>query len=89
VKKGVIWSNTEGYCNPKVDQILNEAARAVDFEKRKALYADFQGIVTDDLPFLWTNEEVLTTIWLKDRVKNLPLSIWGGMAPYDKMYLSE
>jgi len=89
VKKGVIWSNTEGYCNTKVDQILNEAGRSVDLEKRKALYAEFQKIVTDELPFLWTNEEVLTTVWLKDKVRNLPLSIWGGMAPYDKMYLTE
>ncbi|RMD94195.1 MAG: ABC transporter substrate-binding protein, partial [Alphaproteobacteria bacterium] len=38
IKPGVIWSNTQSYCNPRVDEILNAAAVETDFEKRKALY---------------------------------------------------
>ncbi|MGH7071686.1 MAG: ABC transporter substrate-binding protein, partial [Acetobacteraceae bacterium] len=41
-KKGVLWSNTEGYCNHHVDGILNAAAVETDSAKRKTLYGEFQ-----------------------------------------------
>ncbi|MEZ5675565.1 MAG: hypothetical protein R3D81_10160 [Thalassovita sp.] len=41
IKKGVIWSNTQSYCNEQVDKLLNAAAVELDAEKRKALYAEF------------------------------------------------
>ena len=87
-KKGTIWSNTEGYCNKRVDEILGKAAVETDFAKRKALYAEFQKIVTDELPFAWTNEEPYVTIYNK-KVKNRPLSVWGAMQPMDEVYLSD
>ena len=40
--KNQIWSNTQGYCNEKVDALLQEAGRTLDFDKRKALYEEFQ-----------------------------------------------
>lgn len=87
-KKGVIWSNTEGYCNKRVDEVLNQAAVATDFATRKALYAEFQRIVTEELPFTWTNEEPYVTIYNK-KVKNLPMSVWGAMQPMDEVYLAQ
>lgn len=83
-KKGVIWSNTEGYSNPKVDALLNAAGQEADFAGRKALYAQFQKIVTGDLPFAWTNEEPLFTIYDK-KLAGIPLSVWGALAPFDQM----
>lgn len=87
-KKGVIWSNTEGYCNEKVDDILSRAAEAIDMDERKKLYAEFQRIVTDELPFAWTNEEPYVTIY-RDKVKNPPESVWGALSPMDEVYLVE
>ncbi len=87
-KKGVIWSNTEGYCNQKVDEILGKAAVAMDAGERKALYGEFQRIVTDELPFAWTNEEPYVTVY-RDVVKNPPETVWGALSPMDEVYLAE
>ena len=43
------WNLTE-YSNPKVDELLNEARRTVDVEKRKRLYADVQRILWEEGP---------------------------------------
>ncbi len=83
-KKGVIYSNTEGYCNEHADQLLNSAAIEPDLAKRKALYAEFQKIVTDELPVAWTNEEPLYTIY-DAKLEGIPLSVWGALAPFDEM----
>lgn len=84
MKKGVIYSNTEGYANKEVDSILTQAAIEGDFAKRKGLYEKFQSIVTDDLPLVWTNEEPLFTIY-NPNLENLPLTVWGALAPYDEV----
>jgi peptide/nickel transport system substrate-binding protein len=83
--KQVIYTNTSGYCNPKVDEILKKAGVEMDFNKRKALYVEFQKIVTQDLPLVWTHELPYFTIYHKD-LRNVPMSIWGSMAPFDKTY---
>lgn len=84
-KKGVIWSNTEGYCNPRVDELLGLAAVEPDLAKRKAYYAEFQKILSEELPFAWTNEEPLQTVYSVN-VGNLPSSVWGALQPMDKVY---
>ncbi len=83
-KKGVIYSNTEGYENPRVDEILLEAAREPSFDKRKRLYAEFQSIVTRELPLIWTNEEPLLTVY-DARLKGVPMTVWGPLGPFDEM----
>ncbi|MGA1233582.1 MAG: ABC transporter substrate-binding protein, partial [Lutimaribacter sp.] len=50
IRKGVIWSNTQQYCNPKVDELLNAAAVELDQAKRAALYGEFQQIIGQDVP---------------------------------------
>ncbi|MYN14244.1 ABC transporter substrate-binding protein [Pusillimonas sp. TS35] len=83
-KKGVIYSNTEGYSNPRVDEILAAAGREQDFNKRKELYGEFQKIVTNELPLIWTNEEPLFTIYDANLV-NVPSTVWGPLGPWDEM----
>ncbi len=85
IRKGVIWSNTQSYSNPKVDDLLERAGREMDPAKRKALYAEFQRIVVDDLPIYFINILPNYTIYHKD-LRNPPLTIWGAMAPLDKVY---
>ena len=85
IKKGVMWSNTQGYCDPKVDEILEKASVEKDFAKRKALYAEFQKIVTQELPVAWTFEVPSYTAYHKD-LGNPPLTVWGAMAPFDEVY---
>ena len=82
IRPGVIWSNTQSYCNEKVDELLNAAAVEGDVEKRKALYSEFQQIVATDLPIYWINSLPYHTAYNK-RLQNPPKGIWGTMHPMD------
>ncbi len=86
IKKGIMWSNTQGYSNPKVDEILAKASVEKDFAKRKALYTEFQKILSHDLPVAPTFEVPLYTLYHKN-LRNPPLTVWGAMAPFDEVYL--
>ena len=48
------WSgqNYPGYANPEMDAALDAAERELDFDKRRALFADIQRLAADDLPAL-------------------------------------
>ncbi len=85
IRKGVIWTNTQQYSNPKVDELLNKAAVELDFAKRKALYDEFQMIVGDDLPIYWINALPYHAAFDK-RIGNYPESIWGTMQSMDDVY---
>ena len=85
IKPGVIWSNTQSYVNPKVDELLAQATTERDVEKRKRLYAEFQRIVVADAPVTFTHVWAQGYAARKDLV-NVPTSIWAPMAPYDTMY---
>ncbi len=43
--KPIVWTNTQSYNNPKVDELLNTAGGLLDPVKRKAYYATFEKIV--------------------------------------------
>jgi len=88
IVQGVIWSNTQNYANERVDELLEEAGKATDDETRKELYGEFQEIVTDELPLYWINSLPYHTGY-RDRVQNVPSTIWGTMAPMDEVYLNE
>ena len=88
IQKGVIWSNTQSYSNPDVDRILDSAGKENDFAKRKALYLEFQKIVTDELPVYWLYGLPYHTVY-NEIVENPPLTIWGAMAPMDEVYLKQ
>ncbi len=87
IKKGVIWSNTQSYANPKVDELLNTAAKEIDPEVRAGLYSEFQKIVGDEVPVYWINALPFHTAYKKSIV-NPPLSIWGTMQSMDDLSLS-
>ena len=84
--KPIIWTNTQSYNNPKVDELLNTAGGIIDPTKRKAYYATFEKIVTDELPIVFINNVPYHTAASK-KVANVPTSIWGPASPYDEVYL--
>ena len=84
IKPGVIWSNTQSYVNPKVDELLAQATVEKDLEKRKRLYAEFQRIVVEDAPVAFTHVWSLGSAARKDLV-GVPESIWAPLAPWDTM----
>jgi len=86
IKEGVIWSNTQSYANARVDELLNAAAVEGDPVKRKALYDEFQMIVGEEVPIYWVNSLPYHTAY-RDRVGNVPTSIWGTMQSMDDVYI--
>lgn len=83
--KPIIWTNTQSYSNPKVDELLNTAGSVSDPTKRKAYYATFEKIVTDELPIYFINQVPYHTAASK-KLANVPTTIWGPLSPYDEIY---
>jgi len=48
-------ANTTGYNNPKVDELLDQAAAIYDTERRRALYYAAERTITDDVPYVFLN----------------------------------
>lgn len=88
IVKGVIWSNTQQYCNPEVDTILAKAGTELDLDKRAKLYQKAQEIIVDDVPIAFINVDALRSVY-STRVGNPPLGIWGALAPMDRVYLNQ
>ncbi|MFK8080791.1 MAG: ABC transporter substrate-binding protein [Granulosicoccus sp.] len=88
IKPGVIWSNTQSYQNERVDELLEMAGVESDDTKRAQLYAEFQQIVTDELPLYTTNTLPYHTIY-NDKVGNPPLGVWATSSPLDLVYLKQ
>lgn len=82
----IIWTNTQSYSNKRVDELLEQAAVEMDVEKRKALYAEFEQIVTHDVPQIFLAQMPFHTL-VSDKMGNPPTSIWGPLSPLDDVYL--
>ncbi len=88
IAKGV-WSNTQGYSNARVDELLAMAAQENDETKRKALYAEFQEIVNKEVPIYYLNAVPMHTFY-NDKVQNPPTNgIWATSSPLDKVWLKD
>jgi peptide/nickel transport system substrate-binding protein len=76
IKPGVIWSNTQSYSNPKVDELLAAAAKEMNLAKRKVQYKEMQKLVVDDCPVAFIYEGVIYEAYGAN-VVNPPRGIWG------------
>jgi peptide/nickel transport system substrate-binding protein len=85
IRKGVIWSNTQQYSNPKVDELLEKAAVEVDKTKRAAMYQEFERIVVNDVPIFFINTLPYHTAY-QGGLANPPTTIWGPISPLDEVY---
>jgi peptide/nickel transport system substrate-binding protein len=77
IRNGVIWSNTQSYSNPKVDQLLAQAGQEMDVKKRTAQYKEFQKIVVDEAPVAFIYEVVFVEGYT-NKVTKFPKGIWGS-----------
>ncbi len=76
IEKGSPWNNVEGYSNPEVDRLFEEAAVAVGEEKRQEIYDEVQAILVEDVPVAWALELEFPTLYKCD-VKNLVTTAIG------------
>ena len=76
IRPGVIWSNTQSYSNPKVDELLSAAGQEMNLAKRKTLYRDAQKIIVEDCPVAFLYEVSFHEGYLA-KVQQPPRGIWG------------
>jgi peptide/nickel transport system substrate-binding protein len=85
IRKGVIWSNTQQYCNPRVEELMEKAGVEPDQATRKSLYAEFQKIVVDEAPIAYINVDPIRSVYHKD-LGSPPLTVWGAVSPMDETH---
>lgn len=69
IRKGVMFTNTMGYSNPKVDELFAKAAVENDAAARQAELSEVQKILVDDVPVIWLLEMEFPT-FVNKRVHN-------------------
>ena len=69
--------NDGRYCNPKVDELLNQARRVSDQAKRKALYDQAMATLADELPYIY--------LYFEPRIFALSKKVQGFKAHPDGM----
>ncbi|MEH6497391.1 MAG: ABC transporter substrate-binding protein [Pseudomonas marincola] len=84
--RNVIWSNTQGYCDPAMDALLDEAAIETDLDKRKVTYAEIQRKAVEDLVLIYMPQDFTATVYSK-KIGNVPASVFGPLAPWHEVYL--
>ncbi len=56
IRKGIPFTNTCQYRNPRVDELFDAAAKANDRNERQRLYSEVQKILVEDVPVAWLLE---------------------------------
>jgi peptide/nickel transport system substrate-binding protein len=69
IRKGVMFSNTMGYSNPRVDELFAAAAVENDPAKREEQLSEAQKILVEDMPVIWLLEMEFPT-FVNNRVHN-------------------
>ena len=80
--KNQAYTNTSGYCNEKVDKIFAKAAAESNFDTRKALYAQVQDLLLEEMPMLWLFDAPSLFFHHKD----LFFPAYGTAENWDVMY---
>ncbi len=88
IKKGLMFSNTSQYNNPKVDELFNAAATAATDEERQKLYSEAQRILVEDVPVLWLADTNYSTL-LNKRVHNAVTTALGVVDTQSETWLSK
>ena len=70
-------ANRGFYSNPRVDELLAQARREIDQDKRKQIYFEVQRILANDLPYinLWYFDNVIA---YRPRIANLKINPSGN-----------
>jgi peptide/nickel transport system substrate-binding protein len=87
IRKGVMFSNTSGYSNPKVDELFEKAAKENDPVKRQEYYSQVQKILVEDVPFAWLLEIEFPTL-LDKRVHNAVTTALGVNETYADAWIA-
>ncbi len=87
IQKGVMFSNTMGYSNPRVDQLFTLAQQTIDENERTRLYKEVQAILFEDVPVGWLVEGRRVTFHNK-RVHELITTASGTYDGFESAWIS-
>ncbi|WP_109466931.1 ABC transporter substrate-binding protein [Albibacillus kandeliae] len=85
IRKGVMFTNTQGYENAEVDTLFAEAAVQTSEEARQERYSKAQQILCDELPVLWMTEQKFATLY-DNRIADLIVTATGVNANFAKAH---
>ena len=88
IREGVLFSNTMGYCNERVDELFAAAATENDPDERAAIYEEVQQILVDELPVIWLLEMEFPTI-VNTRVQNATTTAIGVADTFADTWIRE
>ena len=88
IRKGVTFANASGYSNPDLDKVWEQAREENDLAKRKALFAQAQKTVAEDLPILNLFEFSFTTVYNK-KLRNPTVGPDGAYGNLATAWLAE
>lgn len=86
IRKGVLFSNVNGYSNPRVDELFAQAAVAVSDADRQRMYSEIQRILVDDVPVAWLLELDFPT-FINKQFKNVVTSGIGVRDTFADVYM--
>ncbi|MBN8981001.1 MAG: ABC transporter substrate-binding protein [Rhizobiales bacterium] len=84
----IMFANTMGYSNPKVDELFARASDAPSDETARKLYADVQQVLIEDVPVAWLIEINFPTIFNK-RVQDLIMTAHGINDGLESAYIKQ
>ncbi|MCW5729671.1 MAG: ABC transporter substrate-binding protein [Alphaproteobacteria bacterium] len=87
IRKGVMFNNTMGYQNPKVDELFSRAAAATSDADRQAMYTEVQKILAEDMPVVWLLEVKTPTLY-NNRFKNIITTALGVNDSFESVHLA-
>jgi peptide/nickel transport system substrate-binding protein len=82
----VLFSNVNGYSNPRIDELFDKAAVEVDDAKRQAMYSEIQKILVEDVPVAWVLELDFPT-FINKQFKNVVTSSIGVRDTFADVYM--
>jgi len=82
----VLFANTMGYTNPRVDELFTKAAVSIKPEETQKLYSEVQRALTEDVPLAWLVELKFPTISSK-RVHEIVTTAHGVNDSFDSAYV--
>ena len=88
IVKGSPFANNQGYSNPKVDDLLRQAASAVKAEDRAKLYAEAQRILVEAVANGYLVELEFPTLW-RSNVKNLVQTAIGLNESFEDVWIAK
>jgi peptide/nickel transport system substrate-binding protein len=87
IRKGVPFTNTCQYSNPRVDELFDAAAKSNDRNERQRLYTEVQQILAEDVPVAWLLE-MEYAISINRQMHDVVTTGLGVNESFDRVYMT-